>query len=697
MASSVVGKLIYLITGDTAGLHRKLTESERMLRAAGRKMESVGKALTVAVTLPVTAIGTAFVKSAIDAEETASKFNTAFRDVREEADATARSLQENYGLSRVEAQQLLAATGDLLKGFGATGAEALSLSDKVQRLAVDLASYNNLEGGAARASQILTKAMLGERESLTSLGIKIGETEVQARLLAKGQQDLEGRALLLAKAQATLELAMEQSGDAMGDFARTQDSAANQLRILKARFQDAATALGEDLLPLATQLIGWARDAVQWFTALDAEQRKTIITIAAIAASLGPLLVAAGKLTQAVSSLSIAFKVGASAMGIYGLAAAGIAAAVAGLVAWNNRTREARERQDQLLESTRRLVTVTNELQKAQAEAQIKIMTTALGDQNQVVRRYEQSLASAKAELARLEEEMAKASPAAARGLAGSLLAAREQVATFEKKVQDGRTRVAELNAGLRENQKAIDAYTEANRKAAEVTSQQVNPALRERSDLEERFPGQLEEEKEAIDALIRMELGRMAAQEQYAREVEEYNARIKRSYEQTAETIFSTVMPVFESIGAAIVEGASGWEGFKEAATDAIAAILQALAKQWATLAAASWIPGPTFNPAAGVGLALQAAAALVAAGFVKALEAGGDFVTSGPQLLLVGDNPGGREHVTVTPESSPNIAGPQEDMIHLTVNLDGRPIADFVTRATRQRQILVDAGAVT
>ena len=41
-----------------------------------------------------------------------------------------------------------------------------------------------------------------------------------------------------------------------------------------------------------------------------------------------------------------------------------------------------------------------------------------------------------------------------------------------------------------------------------------------------------------------------------------------------------------------------------------------------------------------------------------------GGDFVTNGPQLALLGDNPGGRERVQVTPLSSPNINGPQGGM---------------------------------
>ena len=47
-----------------------------------------------------------------------------------------------------------------------------------------------------------------------------------------------------------------------------------------------------------------------------------------------------------------------------------------------------------------------------------------------------------------------------------------------------------------------------------------------------------------------------------------------------------------------------------------------------------------------------------------------GGDFVTSGPQNILVGDNPGGRERVQIIPLSSPNTNGPQGGV---TVNIQG------------------------
>ncbi len=58
---------------------------------------------------------------------------------------------------------------------------------------------------------------------------------------------------------------------------------------------------------------------------------------------------------------------------------------------------------------------------------------------------------------------------------------------------------------------------------------------------------------------------------------------------------------------------------------------------------------------------------------GDLKAFATGGDFVTSGPQMIMVGDNPGGRVRVQVTPLSSPNINGPQGINVNIQGNIIG------------------------
>ena len=49
---------------------------------------------------------------------------------------------------------------------------------------------------------------------------------------------------------------------------------------------------------------------------------------------------------------------------------------------------------------------------------------------------------------------------------------------------------------------------------------------------------------------------------------------------------------------------------------------------------------------------------------------QTGGDFITSGEQIIRVGDNPGGRERVQITPLSSPNLEGPQGQGINISIS---------------------------
>ncbi len=197
-------------------------------------------------------------KLARNAQEVYSKFDTVFESIQKSANDTADTFAESFGIAGSTARELLGATGDLLVGMGATEQQALDLSSEVNTLAADLASFSNIEGGTARASAALTKALLGERESAKLLGIVLRETDIQQRLLEKGQKDLTGQALLLAKAQVTLELATEQSQKALGDYERTADSAANVTKRLEESTKEYKEEVGafivEGLTPLRARM-----------------------------------------------------------------------------------------------------------------------------------------------------------------------------------------------------------------------------------------------------------------------------------------------------------------------------------------------------------------------------------------------------------------------------------------------------------
>lgn len=260
-----IGSLITTVKANTDPFKKNLRKAGRATKELRSDLVSLGKSsfkLGLAVAGTASLIGLAAIKLASDFAEADQKFGVVFQSVSEKSANMRDELVRNFGLSKTAATELLSSTGDLLTGFGFTDDAALALSNRVQELSVDLASFNNLQGGAARASEIITKALLGERDSLISLGVKISEADLQQRLLLKGQKELTGTALRAAKAQATYELIIEQTGKAQGDFARSSDSMANLIKTSTARLDDLTTSMGQKLLPIATV-------AVQKFLALE--------------------------------------------------------------------------------------------------------------------------------------------------------------------------------------------------------------------------------------------------------------------------------------------------------------------------------------------------------------------------------------------------------------------------------------------
>lgn len=195
------------------------------------------------------------ISAAIDAQEVSSKFGAVFSDIETESAEMAKELQKNFGLGVTESKDLLSATGDLLTGFGFAQDAALNLSGEVQKLSVDLASFTNFSGGAEGASKAITKALLGEREALKSLGVSIQEKNVKEQVAINRANGLTFATERQAKAQATLDLITKQSKNAIGDYGRTSDSTANQLRLLKTRLEDLSISIGDKLIPVVKPII----------------------------------------------------------------------------------------------------------------------------------------------------------------------------------------------------------------------------------------------------------------------------------------------------------------------------------------------------------------------------------------------------------------------------------------------------------
>jgi hypothetical protein len=334
------------VGADTTEMERGLEAAEARIKKFNEQCSKIGRGMTIAGTAIIAAL-TLVTKKASDAQETYAKFGTVFKDSSEEAERAVSELTKRYGLSTLASKDMLSATGDLLTGLGMESKVALALSRQTQKLSVDLASFTNYKGGAKGASEALTKAMLGEREMIKSLGIVITEEMVKEHLLREGKDKLTGQALLQAKAEATLALAMSQSKNAIGDYERTSDSLANVTRRLFARLQDLWVLIGSKLIPVATKIATKVIDVVEKVKAWTEAHPKLAETIVKVAAAVGVLLAVLGPLAMALPSLVSGFTMLGGAfsvlLGPAGLAALAIAAIAVSVKAMADNLKNARQ------------------------------------------------------------------------------------------------------------------------------------------------------------------------------------------------------------------------------------------------------------------------------------------------------------------------------------------------------------------
>lgn len=126
-----------------------------------------------------------------------------------------------------------------------------------------------------------------------------------------------------------------------------QDNLAGQLTILKSQLQELAISFGDILMPTIRSIVSKLQGFVDKLNGMDEGTKRTIVTIALLVASIGPLLIIIGtaiskigvamqgfvKLANGVSKLKVAIQGGTGVLGKLGAALGGISAPVLAVVA----------------------------------------------------------------------------------------------------------------------------------------------------------------------------------------------------------------------------------------------------------------------------------------------------------------------------------------------------------------------------
>lgn len=253
--SDTVGQIALELGIDSSQIVNQLTgASNKAAKQATSIFSGLGK--KIAAGLSIAAV-TKFTKDCIEVgsnvTEVQNVVDTAFKDLSWQADQWASNAMTNFGLSELSAKKYMGVFGQMSNAMGITGKAALDMAENVTGLTGDVASFYNL--GTDEAYTKLKSIWTGETETLKDLGVIMTQTNLDQYALNNGFGKTTAKMTEQEKVMLRYQYVTSALSNATGDFVKTQDSWANQTRILTLRFQQLKASLGKGFIALFTPIL----------------------------------------------------------------------------------------------------------------------------------------------------------------------------------------------------------------------------------------------------------------------------------------------------------------------------------------------------------------------------------------------------------------------------------------------------------
>lgn len=253
--SDVVGQIALELGIDSSQIVNQLTgASNKAAKQATSIFSGMGKKIAGALSIAAFA---KFTKDCIEVgsnvTEVQNVVDTAFGDLSHQADLWASNAMTNFGLSELSAKKYMGVFGQMSNAMGITGQAALDMAEDVTGLTGDVASFYNLSTDEAYTK--LKSIWTGETETLKDLGVVMTQTNLDQYALNNGFGKTTAKMTEQEKVMLQYQYVTSALSNATGDFVKTQDSWANQTRILSLRFEQLKASLGKGFIALFTPIL----------------------------------------------------------------------------------------------------------------------------------------------------------------------------------------------------------------------------------------------------------------------------------------------------------------------------------------------------------------------------------------------------------------------------------------------------------
>lgn len=303
-----LAELVVRLDADASGLERGFTAAQRAANALAERVTQLGKSLSIGLSVPIVLLGASTVQAAAQMDSLTRGLTA----------VTGSAAETKVQLARLEDVAKLPGLGFREAIQGSINLQAAGLSARTSERA--LKAFGNalatvgrgkadLDGVTLALTQMASKSKISAEE-INQLNERVPQIR-QAMLAAFGTADTQA----LGKAGITPAKFIEAILVQLEKLPQVTGGAQNAFENFSDALFRARAAIGEKLLPAIVPLIEGLATMLVRVRDIDPVTIRWAISIAAVAAAIGPLIFIVGQLTAACTAL-------AGILGIAGLAGA---------------------------------------------------------------------------------------------------------------------------------------------------------------------------------------------------------------------------------------------------------------------------------------------------------------------------------------------------------------------------------------
>ncbi|MGN0480353.1 MAG: hypothetical protein ACI4EV_02145 [Lachnospiraceae bacterium] len=255
MPEDIVGQIALELGINTDDLARQLKQAgKKASKEAESSFSGVGKKIAAGLSIAaITKFTSGCIELGSNIAEVQNVVDTAFGNLSGSANNFASTAIEKFGLSELAAKNYMGVLGQMSTSMGFTKSQALDMAQAVTGLSGDVASFYNLDSD--EAFNKLKAIWTGETEGLKSLGVMLTQTNLDQYALNNGFGKTTAKMTEQEKVMLRYQYTLSALSNASGDFVKTQDGWANQVRVLTLRFDSLKATLGQGFINLFSPIV----------------------------------------------------------------------------------------------------------------------------------------------------------------------------------------------------------------------------------------------------------------------------------------------------------------------------------------------------------------------------------------------------------------------------------------------------------